>query len=147
MIRNTIIFSIIFFFTGCGTGEPVSGRTNHIYKNATPYIVEVVGYNDDDVAERFRLKNGEEFIREIPAVDGDGNGPFSSALFRPHDSVLVFYADTLVIHFDIGRLEGNPMRIENYDLVEGEREPFIYEFIFDEEDYNLALERGRIVKP
>jgi hypothetical protein len=106
----------------------------------------VIGYNGISVAESFNLRSGEEYIWQIPAVDGENNGPFGTALFRPHDSVLVYYADTLVMYFDIGKLAGNPMRIENYDLVEAEREPFVYEFVFDEEDYNLALERGRIEK-
>ena len=137
---------IVLFLIGCGTGEPISGTTKHIFQNKTIYNVEVIGYNDDREAVKFKLQPEEEYAWDIPPRDGADNGPFSTALFRPHDSVLVFYADTLVIHFDIGRLEGNPMRIENYNLVDAKREPFIYEFVFDEEDYELALERGRIIK-
>ncbi|WKK85521.2 hypothetical protein QYS48_27235 [Marivirga arenosa] len=146
-MRKYFFLLSVCFLNACGTGEPISGVTKHIFQNKTNYEVLVIGYNDGSEAASFNLQSEEEYIWDIPARDGADNGPFSTSLFRPHDSVLVFYADTLVIHFDIGRLEGNPMRIENYDLVEGEREPFIYEFIFDEEDYNLALERGRIMKP
>lgn len=141
------LYLIIFFLVGCGTGEPISGTTKHIYQNKTNYDIDIIGYNDDKEAVKFNLQPEKQYVWDIPARDGADNGPFSTALFRPHDSVLVYYADTLVIQFDIGRLEGNPMRIENYELIEDKNEPYIYLFEFTNEDYERALERGRIIDP
>jgi hypothetical protein len=139
--------NIFHFLVASGTGEPTSGRTKHVFKNKTEYSVAVIGYNDVEPAYSFELLSEDEHEVVMPAVDGANNGPFRSPIFQPHDSVLVYYADTLVIHFDIGRLDGNPMRISNYQLIEAETEPYIYLFEFTNEDYERALERGRAVSP
>lgn len=86
---NRYLYLALFFLIGCGTGEPVSGWTNHVFQNTTIYDVEVIGYNRNMEAVKFNLKPEESYVWDIPSRDGADNGPFSTALFKPHDSVLV----------------------------------------------------------
>lgn len=55
----------------------------------------------------------------------------------------------LMVHWlfnNIGRVEVNLMRIDNYTLPEGEVKPYILLFEFTNEEYERALQRVRSAK-
>ena len=146
-MRNIVsLILLVFFLFSCGNGEPISGFTQHVYKNHTDHFIKTCGYSGGVVTDSFSIEANKEYLEEIPPRKGENNGPYNNPLYEFKDSVLIYFNDTLLIHYDIGRLDGNPMRIENFELVEGETEPYIYLFEFTNEDYERALERGRIVK-
>lgn len=140
---------LIFALTisSCGTGEPQSGWTKHIYKNISDHKVELNSYFDGVINESlsYGIKESKTFDYCCPR--GEGNLPADEPRYSAVDSVVTIFDDTLSVMYDRGRLDGNPMRIENYELTEAETEPYIYLFEFTNEDYERALERGRAVSP
>jgi hypothetical protein len=131
-------------FSSCQ--EPISGWTKHVYRNSSDHIVELRSYSNGNEYKSFTLKQVEDKVFDNFASEGKNNPPFDEPRYIGVDSVVTIFDDTLSIMYDRGRLDGNPMRIENYELVEGETEPYIYLFEFTNEDYERALERGRIIK-
>ncbi len=145
-MNRVLILLLANTLFSCGTGEPMSGQTDHIFKNLSHHKIDFRNFNNGNELSHFSLQISEEYIINIPARVGQNNGPFNNSVFQGNDSVLLYFNDTLVIQYDIGRVEGNPMRIENYVLIESDWEPFIFLFEFTNEDYERALERGRIIE-
>ncbi len=90
-MNNFLIIVTLIFLYGCGTGEPVSGLTHHIFRNETDYNMEAEGFFDGIYSDSFSLKPKEEYIWIIPARDGEDNRPFRSTLFQFKDSVLIIF--------------------------------------------------------
>ena len=141
-----ILVSILIIVTSCDSNMEFCCATNYIYRNNSDHQVKLESFVDNRNVFEFSLNMGEEYINELEAVEGDGNGPIYSTRFSGNDSILVYFNDTLVIQYDIGRLDGNPMRLDNYELIEANKEPYLFLFEFTNQDYERALERGRIVK-
>lgn len=60
MLKYVVVIFVIFF--SCGTGEPISGLTHHIFRNETEYKIEVESFFDDIYSDSFSLKPKEEYI-------------------------------------------------------------------------------------
>ena len=139
---------VLYTLYGCDIKDDTD-VTKYILSNESDHQIKFTEYNTasgsgNKFQETYNLDLGEriEFISEPE----NWQGPLESSPFLTADSIVIFFNDTLAITHDKGRLDGNPMRIDNYELVEGETEPYIYIFEFTNEDYERALERGRIVK-
>ncbi len=145
-MKNLKFLFIYLVFTACDANLEFSGWTKHIYRNNSDHKVELSYFIDSAKYESFILAPEEEEIFDNFGSEGKGNPPFDEPRYIGVDSVVTIFNDTLSISYDQGRLDGNPMRIENYELTEAETEPYIYLFEFSNEDYERALERGRIVK-
>ncbi len=145
-MKNFILLFICLVFTACDANLQFSGWTKHIYRNNSDHKVELSYFIDSAKYESFILAPEEEEIFDNFGSEGENNPPFDEPRYIGVDSVLTIFDDTLSISYDLGRLDGNPMRIDNYELVEAETEPYIYLFEFTNEDYERALERGRIVR-
>ena len=145
-MRNIVFCLLLVLSIGCGP-EPISGTTDFVFSNISSHKIDVRIYAyEGELFDDFILSVEEEVVRRRDARSGSGNGPLGISIYQAADSVITIFNDTLLIHYDIGRLDGNPMRIENFELVEGETEPYIYLFEFTNKDYQSALERGRIIK-
>ena len=141
------LFYLIFLgFISCDTSLEFSGLTHFIYRNSSDHKVRLEAYYNGVLNERYTLNRGHEEVFQDGLREGENNPPYDRPRYLIDDSVVTIFDDTLLITYNIGRLDGNPMRIANYELVEGETEPYIYLFEFTNEDYERALERGRIVK-
>ncbi len=145
-MKNFKLFFLCLVFLSCDANVEFSGWTKHIYRNNTDHKVELSYYIDNVKYESFQLAQEAEKVFDNFPSEGKNNPPFDEPRYIGVDSVVTIFDDTLSIMYDRGRLDGNPMRIENYELVEGEKEPYIYLFEFTNEDYERALERGRIIK-
>ena len=126
-----------------------SETTNYVYKNNSIHSIESIAYfnsekTDQKVIKSFVLLEGQDTSFSI--TPEDWAGPLVLSPLAGADSLHIIYNDTLLQYFDISTMEFNPMRIENYELVEGEKEPYIYLFEFTEEDFQSAVERGRIIE-
>jgi hypothetical protein len=129
------------------TLSQLAGLLILFFSNISSHKIDVRIYAyEGELFDDFILSVEEEVVRRRDARSGSGNGPLGISIYQAADSIITIFNDTLLIHYDIGRLDGNPMRIDNYQLVEGETEPYVYLFEFTNEDYERALERGRIVK-
>ena len=131
---------------GCDANLEYSGWTKHIYRNSSDHKVELLYYIDSVKYESFILAQGEEEVFDNFGSEGKNNPPFDEPRYIGVDSIVTIFDDTLSVSYDRGRLAGNPMIIDNYELVEAEAEPYIYLFKFTDEDYERALERGRVLK-
>ena len=141
------LFPILFLlFYACGIGEPVSGATNFIWRNSSNYKIHLKSYVLDELVYEFVLDLDEEEIRRLPSESGSNNGPRYATRFEGNDSVQLIFNDSILINFDRGHIEGNPMWIENYELIEDSVEPYVFLFEFTNEDYKRAVVRGRVIK-
>lgn len=145
MKKLSILFLSILLIA-CDANVEYSGATNHSYRNNSDHKVALKAYINGEGDIDFLLKSNEEIVYEHYPSEGEDNPPFSLPRYTWDDSVVTIFDDTLAIMYDQGRLDGNPMRIENYTLLEGEVEPYIYLFEFTNADYERALERGRVIK-
>jgi hypothetical protein len=140
---------IIFLIISCDVHDDTD-QTNFIYQNDSSHEILFTAYfNSENTGsqriESFFLLQGEK--EEFLQTPENWTGPLGTPPFWGSDSIVTIFDDTLSITYDRGRLDGNPMRIANYELVEGETEPYIYLFEFTNEDYERALERGRVIIP
>jgi hypothetical protein len=138
-----IFISIIMF--GCDINDDTD-YTEFVYRNESSHYIEVEAFNNANSNVRIRtfdLNTGEEEI--FLQQPENWTGPLEIPPFFGTDSVITIFDDTLAITFEPGRLDGNPMRIDNYKLLEGEEDPYVYLFEFTNEDYERALERGRVI--
>ena len=146
-LMNTLFILCLCAMMGsCDVGLEFSGWTQHIYRNNSNYKIELISYTDGNPYPSFSLLKDEENIFDYYGTEGTGNPPVNIPRYATIDSVVTIFNDTLAVSYDKSKLAGNPMRIDNYELVEGEKEPYIYLFEFTEEDYQRALERGRIIR-
>lgn len=125
-------------------------QTNFIYRNESTHEILFAAYFNSEKTgssriESFFLLEGEQ--EEFLQKPEDWTGPLGTPPFWGSDSIVTIFDDTLSITYDRGRVDGNAMRIDNYKLLEGEEDPYVYLFEFTNEDYERALERGRVVKP
>jgi hypothetical protein len=137
-------YALLILFSACQ--EPMSGFTEHIYRNSSDHRIALIAYINDEGETDFILEQREVKVYDHGPSEGENNPPVDLPRYAWDDSVVTIFDDTLAIMYDRGRLDGNPMRIENYELVEGQKEPYIYLFEFTNEDYERALDRGRIIK-
>lgn len=145
-MKSVLILILITTIISCDANVEFSGATNYIYRNSSDHHVKLESYVDNKNIFEFSLNTDKEYIRELGPVEGENNGPIYSTRFSGNDSILVYFNDTLVIQYDKGRVPGNPMRTDNYELIEANEEPYIFLFEFTNEDYERALKRGTIVK-
>ncbi|MFQ3215494.1 MAG: hypothetical protein ACJAT1_001160 [Marivirga sp.] len=148
-MKNLILqftFVALILFTSCG-GEPLSGRTQALYRNSSNHEVELIGYVGMNRTDSLnKLYPEEEYIWELGARKGKNNAPSDIIPFQFADYLIMIFNDTVQLKYVYNEIEGNPMRIENYALVEGQKEPYIYLFEFTNADYDRALERGRVIE-
>ncbi len=145
-MKNLKLYFFCLILVGCDANLKYSGWTKHIYRNNTDHIVELSYYIDSVKYESFNLAQGEDKVFDNFGSEGKNNPPFDEPRYIGVDSLVTIFNDTLSISYDQGRLDGNPMRIENYELTEAETEPYIYLFKFTNEDYERVLERGRVIQ-
>ncbi|WKK84072.2 hypothetical protein QYS48_17850 [Marivirga arenosa] len=146
-MKNLSILLLCILFIGCDSDLEYSGLTNFIYRNSSSHKVTLEAYYEGELNESFTLEKGREKMFKDGLREGENNPAYDRTRYHIDDSVVTIFDDTLSISYDKGRVDGNPMRIENYKLVETETEPYVYLFEFTNEDYQRALERGRVVKP
>lgn len=146
-MRKSGILLLFTLITACDANLEFSGATNFIYKNNSDHQILLEAFVKGDNIFEFSLKVGEEYIDETGPNEGANNGPLYVTRFAANDSVLVYFNDTLVIQYDIGRIDRNPMKISNYELIEEDEEPYVFLFEFTNQDYERALVRGRIINP
>ncbi len=143
------IFYISCIFTlGCDTNN-ASDVTKYIFINESDHHIVLTGYSTasgsgNKFIENYDLEIGDQI--EFIVEPSDWTGPLANSPFRTADSIVTVFNDSLSIMYDRGRVEGNPMLIDNFTLLEEEENPYIYLFEFTNEDYERALERGRLLK-
>jgi len=135
---------IILLLIGCDRRYAITDTTRYTYVNDSEHKLSFIAYFDD-IDERFEL-DPEDKISFERSIE-NWSGPLGRSYFFSADSVLTIFDDTLAIDYNNGRTYGNPMIIENYELLDGETNPHIYLFEFTNEDYERALDRGRIIEP
>ncbi|MGM0580261.1 MAG: hypothetical protein ACQETL_06255 [Bacteroidota bacterium] len=145
-MKKLSILLTFMLLLACDANVEFSGATNHVYRNRSDHQVRLEAFVRGDIIFEMPLSKNDEYIFNIPAREGENNGPMASTRFGANDSLLVYFNDTLVIQYDKGRVEGNPMKISQYELIESEKEPYVFLFEFTNEDYERALERGRVIK-
>jgi len=140
-------FIIILFLVGCdGRYSNIYDTTRYTYINNSNHQLDFIAFFNSENGskiERFELAQEEQISFE--RYLDHWTGPLERAYFVSADSIITIFDDTLAISYNEGRLDGNPMRLDNYELLEGETDPYIYLFEFTDDDYERALERGRII--
>ncbi|MGM0580260.1 MAG: hypothetical protein ACQETL_06250 [Bacteroidota bacterium] len=145
-MKKLSILLMFMLLLACDVNVEFSGATNYIYRNDSDHQIQLEAFVNGDNIFEFSLMEGEEYVYERGPDEGEDNGPIYDTRFGANDSLLVYFNDTLVIQYDKGRVEGNPMKISQYELIESEKEPYVFLFEFTNEDYERALERGRVIK-
>ncbi|WP_296619278.1 hypothetical protein [Marivirga sp.] len=140
---------LILFLTSCDVNDETD-ITKYILSNESSHEITLIEYyTASGSGNKFQESYYLDVNAQIDFISEPENwtGPLASSPFLTADSIVAIFDDTLSIMYDRGRLDGNPIRIDNYKLLEGEEDPYVYLFEFTNEDYERALERGRIVKP
>jgi len=139
----------LLLLIGCDLNDE-SDSTKYILLNESGHEITLIEfYTASGTGNKYQESHYLDINAQIEFTSEPENwtGPLASSPFRVADSIVTIFADTLSIMYDRGRLDGNPMRIDNFKLLEGEEDPYVYLFEFTNEDYERALERGRILNP